>query len=159
METKTQIHGQDFISAVPEINRTEYKSKLFIPPTINNAFCKNEALDNTIVHRRLAHALDEKVDKMAKLNIILDLPKRKSKRYSKEKFRCVVCWKASTVNLPKGVTMNTDNLRPGELFHVDFCFLDETSIQKFTCALVVVDAKVRKCGYFALQANEPIGNS
>ena len=77
METITQIHDQDFISAASEINITEYKSKLLIPPTINHAFCKNKALDNTIVHRRLAHTFDEKVDKMAKLNIILDLPKIK----------------------------------------------------------------------------------
>ena len=33
------------------------------------------------------------------------------------------------------MTMNTDNLRPGELLHMDFCFLDETSIRQFTCAL------------------------
>ena len=77
METTTNIHNKDFISAAPEINRMEHKSELLIPPTINHALCKNEALDNTIVHRRLAHASDEKVDKMAKLDIILDSPRRK----------------------------------------------------------------------------------
>ena len=122
METTTNIHDKDFIGAAPEINRMEYKSELLIPPTINHAFCKNEALDNTIVHRRLAHASDEKVDKMGKLDIILDLPKRKSKRYNKEKCRYIICWKASTVNLPKRVTMNTDNLRPEELLHMEFFF-------------------------------------
>ena len=68
------------------------------------------------------------VGKMVKLDIILDLPKRKSKRYNKEKWRCIICWKSSTVNIPKRVTMNTDNLQPGELLHMDFCFLDEASI-------------------------------
>ena len=82
------------------------------------------------------------VGKMVKLDIILDLPKRKSKRYNKEKWRCIICWKASTVNIPKRVTMNTDNLQPGELLHMNFCFLDETYIRQFTCALVVVDAKM-----------------
>ena len=48
------------------------------------------------------------------------------------------------MNLPKGIQFNTDNLSPGELLHMDFCFLHETSITKFTCALVVVDEKVRK---------------
>ena len=129
-------------------NRMEYKSELLITPSINHEFCKNKALDNIIIYRRLAHAIVEKVDKMAKLNIILDLPKRKSKRYNKEKCRCIICWKASTVNLSKGVTMNTDNLRPGELLHMDVCFLDETSIWQFTCGLVVVDAKVRKIWTF-----------
>ena len=77
METTTNIHDKDFISAALKINRMEYKSKLLIPPTINHAFYKNEALDNTIVHRQLAHAPNEKVDKIAKLDIILDLPKFK----------------------------------------------------------------------------------
>ena len=90
-----------------------------------------------------------------KSDIILDLPKRKSKRYNKEKCRCIICWKASVVNLPKGVTMNTDNLRPGELLHMDFCFLDETSIRQFTCALVVVDAKVRKMWTFCTPGKRP----
>ena len=65
-------------------NRMEYKSELLIAPSINHEFCKNKALDNIIIYRRLAHAIVEKVDKMAKLNIILDLPKRKSKRYKKQ---------------------------------------------------------------------------
>ena len=76
METTTQIHDQDFMSVAPKINRTEYKSEQLVPPTINRVFCKNEALNITIVHRRLGHALDEKVDKMAKLSIILDFPKK-----------------------------------------------------------------------------------
>ena len=93
METTTKKHDQDFISAALEINRMEYRSVLLIPPTINHvfyknevnhAFYKNEELDNTIVHRKLTHALDEKVEKMTKLNIILDLPKRKAKRYKKQ---------------------------------------------------------------------------
>ena len=31
METTTNIHNKDFISAAPEINRMEYKSELLIP--------------------------------------------------------------------------------------------------------------------------------
>ena len=44
--------------------------------------------------------------------------------------------------------MNTDNLRPGELLHMDGCFLYENIIRKFTCALVVVVEKVRKIWNF-----------
>ena len=40
METTTNIHDKDFISAAPEINRIEYKSELLIPQTINHAFCR-----------------------------------------------------------------------------------------------------------------------
>ena len=85
---------------------------------------------------------------MAKLDIIPDLTKIKSKRYSKETCRCVVCWKASTVHLPKRITISTDYLQPGELLHMDFYFLDETSIRKLICDLVVIDAKVRKMWKF-----------
>ena len=40
--------------------------------------------------------------------------------------------------------MNIYNILPGDLLHMDFCFLDRTLIRKFTCALVVVNTKVRK---------------
>ena len=111
------------------MNDLKHKSDLLIPPKVNNAFSKNKALDNTLVHRRLAHKMEERADKMAKLDIILDLPKRNSKRYQKQKYRYLICWKASTVNLPKGITTNTDNIRPSELIHMDFYFIEETSIE------------------------------
>ena len=47
------------------------------------------------------------------------------------------------MNLPKGITVDTSNLRSGGLILVDFCFLEETSIRHFTCALVIVDIRVR----------------
>ena len=60
----------------------------------------------------------------------------------------MICWKASTVNLPKGITVDKTILRPVELLYMDFCFLEKTSIRQFTCALVVVDTKVRKMWIF-----------
>lgn len=84
-----------------------------------HTFSKNEMLDDTIVHRRLGHAVDERIDKVEKLDIILDFPKRNTKRYWKQKFRRIICWKTSMVNLPKGITIDTNNLRPGELLHMD----------------------------------------
>ena len=156
MQTTTQQQNQEYyMSAAPDIKQKQYASELLIPPTTNHAFSKNEELDDTIVHRRLGHATDDKINKMAKLEILLDLPKRKSQRYRKQKCRCVICWKASTVNLPKGITMDTNNLRPGELIHMDFCFLEETSIRNFTCALVIVDARVRKMWTFCTQSKRP----
>ena len=73
--------------------------------------------------------MEDKINKMAKLIIIKYLPKRQSKRYKGAGYRCLICWKASTVNLPKGVTLTTENLRPGELIHMDFCFSEEESIR------------------------------
>ena len=34
----------------------------------------------------------------------------------------MICWKESTVNFPKGVTMNIDNILPGDLLRMDFFF-------------------------------------
>ena len=155
MKTTTKQKDQEYyISAAPEIKQ-QSTSEFLTPHTTNHAFSKNDILDDTIVHRRLGHALEERVNKMAKLDILLDLPKRKSKRYKKQNCRCIICWKASTVNLPKGITMTTSNLRPGELIHMDFCFLEETSIRNFTCALIIVDAKVRKMWTFCSQSKRP----
>ena len=92
---------------------------------------------------------------MAKLEIMEDLPKRKSKNYKRKNCPCLIYWKSRMVNLPRGLTMKTDNLRPGELIHMDFCFLDVESIRKFTCTLVVVDAKTRKMWIFNTQGKRP----
>ena len=51
--------------------------------------------------------------------------------------------------------MNKDNLRPEVLLQMDFCFLDETSIRQFTCALVVVDTKMRKIWTFYTPGKRP----
>ena len=77
--------------------------------------------------------MDEKIDKMAKLEILKDLPK-KNTRYKGTGCRCLICWKASTANLARGVTLTTERLRPRESIHMDFCFLEEESIRKFICA-------------------------
>ena len=83
IETSTETPEDDYISAAPNMKDVKYKSEFIIPPTRNHAFSNNEALDDTIFHKRLANVMDKKVDKMTKLDIILDLSKRKTKRYRK----------------------------------------------------------------------------
>ena len=39
--------------------------------------------------------------------------------------------------------MKTDILQPGELIHIDFYFINITSIRGFTCVLNIVDARTR----------------
>ena len=76
MKTTTQQQDQDYyISAAPDIKQGKYISEFLTSPTVNHTFSKNEVLDDTIVHRMLGHALDDKVNKMAKLDILLDLLK------------------------------------------------------------------------------------
>ena len=70
---------------------TNCTSSILIPPTTNYAFSKNEQLDEIIVHRRLGHVLGTKIDQMAKLNIMNDLPKQKSKVYKRQDCPCLKC--------------------------------------------------------------------
>ena len=85
MDTTTNQQQQHYVSAVPNIKQPEYKSDFLIPLTINHAFSKNEMLNDTIAHRRLGHAMDDKIEKMVKLDIILDSPKRKNTKISETK--------------------------------------------------------------------------
>lgn len=99
--------------------------------------------------------MEEKIHKIAKLEIMKDLHKRKFKRYKGAGCRCLIFWKATTVNIPKGVTLTTENLRPGELIHMNFCFLGEKSIRKRICALVIADVNVKKMRTFNTPGKRP----
>ena len=81
---------------------------------------------------------------MCKEETIKDMPKRCSKRFNHNKKTCLICIRGSTASLPKGITINTENLRPGELIHTDFYFLNGILIRGFTCVLLAVCAKSRK---------------
>ena len=64
MGITTDKQQQDYVSAALDIKQQEYKSNLLIPTIINNRFSNNKALNNTIVHSRLGHAMDEKIRDM-----------------------------------------------------------------------------------------------
>ena len=44
---------------------------------------------------------------------------------------------------PKGTTVGTINIQPGELIHMDFAFYNVTSIRGFTFMLTVVFVKTK----------------
>ena len=48
---------------VPNIRELEYESEFLILPTTNHAFSKNEVLYETMVHRRLGHAMNNRIDR------------------------------------------------------------------------------------------------
>ena len=97
---------------------------MLIPTIINHAFSRNEELDHKIVHRRLGHIYDDKLNGVSKLEIIKDLSKRKSKRCVSHKAKYWICWKTSTVNVTEILTQSTEHLRPGSPLHDDFCFIE-----------------------------------
>ena len=57
--------------------------------------------------------------------------------------------------VPHGITMSTYSLRPGELIHIDFYFMNEESIRNFTPTLLIVDAKIRKVWTFNTPDKRP----
>ena len=100
MTTSNNESTNEYVSIPSSANTQEHISDLLIPPTINHAFTKNEDLDQILLHRRLGHASNAKIDQMGKLGIMDDLPKRQSKSYKNTNCPCTICWKASTVNVP-----------------------------------------------------------
>ena len=81
---------------------------------------------------------------MCKRNRLTDLPQLPGADIVLVVCKCWICWKASLLATPKGITMNTDSLIPSELIHIDFFFMDVVSIRGFSAVLVVVDAKTRR---------------
>ena len=59
-----------------------------ISPITNHSFRETEDVDWTIIHRRLAHTNDDKINEMGRKEIIIGLPKRESKKYRKFKCSC-----------------------------------------------------------------------
>jgi hypothetical protein len=70
-------------------------------------------------------------------------------------YDCHVC---SLVKLPKfrkGNTASTDNIKPGELLHMDFAFWYITSRRMFTSVLAIIDAKKRMLWLFCTSSKKP----
>ena len=59
--------------------------------------------------------------------------------------------------LPKGATVGTTNLQPGELIHMDFSFYSVTFIRGFTCMLTIVCANTRMiCVFYTVSKTKPV---
>ena len=113
-----------------------------IPPKVLHSFSSDISLANyLLLHRRLCHVSHEKFRIMCQHQTIVGLPKRFSKRLLGGGIQCWICDSAAMVDVPKGIVMNTSILRPGELIHIDFCFINVLSIRGFSCVLMIVDAR------------------
>ena len=92
---------------------------------------------------------------MYKEETIKDLTKICSKWNNHKKNVRHICIRGSITSIPKGVTINTDNLRSVELIHMEFFFLNEISIREFTCVLLAVCVKIRQLWTFSTQRKRP----
>ena len=80
----------------------------------------------------LDHTKDSLIDEMCKEKTMEGLPARYSSKFQRHKSDCNICAQATLDNIPFGITLKTCNLRLGQLIHMGFYFMNETSIQKFT---------------------------
>ena len=97
------------------------------------------------------HAKDYLLVLMCKEKTMDGLPAKLYSIDQKHKDDCLICAQATLDNLPYGITLNTDNLQLEQLIHMNFYFMNETSIRKFSSVLIEVDAKARKLWKFPTQ--------
>ena len=127
-----------------------------ICPKVNHSFSPDmNNINYLLLHRRLKHASDNKLIIMCNKQTIEGLPQRMSARFIQCGKDCWICHAAVTTNLPRGIIMSTVFLRPGELIHMDFYFMNEVSIRGFTCVLNIVDAKTRNKWEFGTPNKRP----
>ena len=129
-------------------------STLF-PPKANLTFTKHEDTDLTILHRRFDHISDVKLATMCQKQLLEGLPARFPIKEQCHKRDCWICPRGTLHNDPHGITLNTDHLKPGQLLHMDFYFLNEVSIRGFIAVLLILDAKSRKMWQFPTPQKRP----
>ena len=132
VETSAKERDQqllDFITIdVLKIENKHSSSQYIIPlPTtpITNSSFKKHPMSWELIHLRIIHPSDS---------------------FTKE-----ICCQITMYNLlhikitaiNKVTTVDTSNLQPGELTHMDFGFYNATSIRRFTSMLTVICAKTR----------------
>ncbi len=105
----------------------------------------NSPLPRSLIHQRLAHCNHRKIDIMCRQGTLTGLPKRALPLPHTE---CPICLMSKFVHPPKGKTISTEHLHPGELIHIHFSFWDTTSIRGFTSMLLIIDAKTRMIWLF-----------
>ena len=125
------------------------------PPKINLTFTKNEDIDWTILHRRFDHISDIKMATMCQKQLLNGLPNKFPIKEQCHKRDCWICPRGTLHNDPHGTTLNTDHLKPGQLLHMDFYFLNEISIRGFIAVLLILDAKTRKMWQFPTPQKRP----
>ena len=114
-------------------------------PKVNSSFHMDiDKINYLLLHRRLKHVSDKKMCIMCKNQTIIGLPIRMSQHLHECGRDCWICHAAAIIDVPKGITMSTTFLLPGVLIHMDFYFMNVTSVRGFSCVLNIVDAKTRK---------------
>ena len=92
---------------------------LTMTPIINIYFNKNP-MSWEIIHCRLLNPSEILMKAMCRHQTLNGLPKNCPKKLNKAP--CKICYTSKMKNLTKGTTVDTRNLQPGELIHMEFYF-------------------------------------
>ena len=92
-----------------------------------------------LIHHRLPHPSDSVMKAMCRHQTLDGLPKHYPNKIHKAPCKIFYTEKITTIN--KGTTVDTSNLKPGELVHVGFSFYNITSISGFNSIRTVVREK------------------
>ena len=107
-------------------------------PIINISFSKHP-MSWEINHCHLLRPSDSVMKSMCHNQTLTGLSKNCPKKLNK--VPCTMCYTAKTTTPTKGTTIDTNNIQPGELIHMDFDFYNVISIRGFTSMITVVCAK------------------
>ena len=91
---------------------------------------------------------------MTKFDTLLHLPKHWIKKTNQNHKDCWIYWKGYLAVMSKCVTINTVDLLPIVLLHIDFFFLDTYSNCGFTMVLLIIDAKIRNLWKFSISGKK-----
>jgi hypothetical protein len=93
-----------------------------LPPVAN--YPKSPIINCALLHQCFGHISDDLLDKMCRQKTLIGLPKIPPPFHDHD---CPVCRFAKMIQAIKGKAVNTCNLKPGELLHMYFAFLDVLS--------------------------------
>ena len=109
-------------------------------PIINISFSKH-SISWDLIHHRILRPSESVMKEMCHNKTLDGLQKNCTNKIHTS--TCTISYTAKTTTIINGTTVDTSNLQPGELVHIDFSFYNITSIRGFTSILKVVCAKTR----------------
>ena len=94
-----------------------------------------------LIHRHLLYPSDSDMKEICRTPNLTGLPKQFTKNLNQAP--CKICYTEMMTTLSIGTTVDTNNLQPGELIHMDFSLYNMTSILVFTSIITVVFTNTR----------------
>ena len=98
-------------------------------------------MSRELIRLHLLHPSNSVMKSMCRHQTLYGLPKHCPKKIHKAP--CAICYTEKMTTINKGTTVNTSNLRPGELIHMEFSFYSAIYIRCFASMLTVVCARTR----------------